>query len=67
MLVEIPLDFLLEETNFNGLRPWEAEQFTFEESKSVAQTSDFNEKYYYKCAMQLIEPGGGDLDDVRPD
>ena len=74
MLAEVPFDFLLDETNFNGLRPWEASEFSLEDLTSAPGSQrkkkdlggcDYNQRYYFKCAMQLIEPGGGDFEEKR--
>ena len=59
MMVTVEQSFLYDDSNFNGLKPWEKDDYDMDtysgQKKWKNSIDDDNWSYYYNSAVQLIE------------
>lgn len=66
MLCEVEAAFLTDESNLQGLKPWEAEEYNFDVEEQDPETSIDTEKMIFENALSIIE-NQSELEDLQLD
>ena len=64
MLCDVEASFINDESNLNGLKPWEADEYNFDIEEKKQETSMEGEKVIFDNALSIIE-NQSELEDLE--